>query len=102
MTVSVLNGDVLAMLRDLPDQSFGCVVTSPPYWGLRDYGVDGQLGLEPTLGEHLEKMVGVFAEVHRVLKDDGVLWVNYGDCYATAVNALVLALPDGLLPIFQR
>ena len=86
MTVSVLNGDVLAMLRDLPDQSFGCVVTSPPYWGLRDYGVDGQLGLEPTLGEHLEKIVEVFAEVHRVLKDDGVLWVNYGDCYATTPN----------------
>ncbi len=86
MTVSVLNGDVLAMLRDLPDQSFGCVVTSPPYWGLRDYGVEGQLGLEPTLGEHLEKMVEVFAEVHRVLKDDGVLWVNYGDCYATTPN----------------
>ena len=86
MTVNVLNGDVLAMLRGLPDQSFGCVVTSPPYWGLRDYGVDGQLGLEPTLGEHLEKIVEVFAEVHRVLKDDGVLWVNYGDCYATTPN----------------
>lgn len=86
MTVSVLNGDVLAMLRDLPDQSFGCVVTSPPYWGLRDYGVPGQIGLEPTLGEHLEKMVEVFSEVHRVLKDDGVLWVNYGDCYATTPN----------------
>lgn len=86
MTVTVINADVLDGLRGLPDQSFGVVVTSPPYWGLRDYGTPGQLGLEPTLGEHLERMVGVFAEVHRVLKDDGVLWVNYGDCYATTPN----------------
>lgn len=86
MTVTVLNDDVLSALRSLPDASFGVVVTSPPYWGLRDYGTDGQLGLEPTLGKHLERMVEVFAEVHRVLKDDGVLWVNYGDCYATTPN----------------
>lgn len=86
MTVTVLNTDVLDGLRSLPADHFGVVVTSPPYWGLRDYGVPGQLGLEPTLGEHLERMVGVFAEVHRVLKPDGVLWVNYGDCYATAPN----------------
>lgn len=86
MTVTVLNADVLDGLRSLPDAAFGVVVTSPPYWGLRDYGTPGQMGLEPTLGEHLDKMVEVFAEVHRVLKDDGVLWVNYGDCYATTPN----------------
>lgn len=86
MTVTVINADVFEALRSLPDASFGTVVTSPPYWGLRDYGVLGQIGLEPTLGEHLERMVEVFAEVHRVLKDDGVLWVNYGDCYATTPN----------------
>lgn len=86
MTVTVLNADVLDGLRSLPDAAFGVVVTSPPYWGLRDYGTPGQMGLEPTLGEHLERMVEVFAEVHRVLKDDGVLWVNYGDCYATTPN----------------
>lgn len=86
MTVTVLQGDVMERLRDLPDESFGVVVTSPPYWGLRDYGVEGQLGLEPTLAEHLDRMVAVFEEVKRILKPDGVLWVNYGDCYATAPN----------------
>ena len=86
MTVTVINADVLDGLRSLPDSAFGVVVTSPPYWGLRDYGTPGQMGLEPTLGEHLDKIVEVFAEVHRVLKDDGVLWVNYGDCYATTPN----------------
>ncbi|KZL04557.1 Modification methylase DpnIIB [Pseudovibrio axinellae] len=76
-------GDVLDRLREMPDNSVDCVVTSPPYWGLRDYGVDGQLGLEPTLKEHLDKMVEVFEEVRRVLKPDGTCWINYGDCYAT-------------------
>lgn len=63
-----------------------CCVTSPPYWGLRDYGVAGQLGLEPTLGEHIETMVDVFRLVRELLKDDGTLWLNYGDCYATTPN----------------
>ncbi|MEN9926659.1 MAG: hypothetical protein RL268_2785, partial [Pseudomonadota bacterium] len=83
---TVINSDVMAALRQLPSDHFGVVVTSPPYWGLRDYGVAGQLGLEPTLGEHLDRMVEVFAEVHRVLKPDGVCWANYGDCYATTPN----------------
>jgi DNA modification methylase len=76
-----LNGDVIACLRSLPDACVQCVVTSPPYWGLRDYGVEGQIGLEPTPEEHVEKMVEVFREVRRVLRDDGVMWLNYGDCY---------------------
>lgn len=86
MTVRILKGDCREMLRTLPDESVHCVVTSPPYWGLRDYGVAGQLGMEPSLGEHVDTMVSVFAEVRRVLRDDGTLWLNYGDSYATSPN----------------
>lgn len=143
MSVQILIGDVFARLAELPDDSVDCVVTSPPYWGLRDYGtatwvggdpscphvkpnprpdhsgarqrmlgtrgnqasaaasakpmrghctlcgaerVDAQLGLEPTLGEHLAAMVAVFEEIRRVLKPTGTCWVNYGDCYATSPN----------------
>lgn len=86
MTVRILIGDVREKLAELPADSVHCVVTSPPYWGLRDYGVAGQLGMEPTLGEHIETMVEVFREVRRVLRPDGTVWLNYGDCYATAPN----------------
>lgn len=65
----------------LRDKSVQCVVTSPPYWGLRNYGVAGQLGLEPTPEAYVAKMVEVFREVWRVLKDDGIIWVNLGDRY---------------------
>jgi len=86
VSVKILIGDVMDRLAELPDESVNCVVTSPPYWGLRDYGVKGQLGLEPTLGEHIEKMVIIFREIRRVLKKDGTCWLNYGDCYATTKN----------------
>lgn len=79
----VLVGDVLDRLRELPDKSVQCAVTSPPYWGLRDYGVSGQIGLEPTPDAYVAALVGVFREVKRVLQDDGVLWLNMGDSYAT-------------------
>ena len=81
MRHTILNGDVIACLRSLPDACVQCVVTSPPYWGLRDYGVEGQIGLEPTPEEHVERMVEVFREVRRVLRDDGTLWLNLGDSY---------------------
>lgn len=86
MVATILQGEVLQVLRTLPSDHFGCVITSPPYWGLRDYGVDGQLGLEATIGEHLARMVEVFEEVRRVLHPAGTMWVNYGDCYATTPN----------------
>uniref|UniRef100_UPI0031401105 DNA-methyltransferase n=1 Tax=Rhizobium sp. CFBP 13726 TaxID=2775296 RepID=UPI0031401105 len=79
-------GDCIEAMRAMPANSVDCVVTSPPYWGLRDYGVAGQIGLEPTLGQHLEVMVAVFREVWRVLKPRGTLWLNYGDCYAAQPN----------------
>lgn len=82
MSVRILVGDALAQLRTLPDQSVRCCVTSPPYFGLRDYGIAGQMGLEPTPAEYVAGMVAVFAEVRRVLADDGTLWLNLGDSYA--------------------
>lgn len=78
----ILQGDCLARMRELPDESVNCCVTSPPYWGLRDYGVDGQLGLEATPEEYVQHMVKVFREVRRILKTDGTLWLNLGDSYA--------------------
>jgi DNA modification methylase len=141
VSVRIIIGDVREKLRELPDDSFDCVVTSPPYWGLRDYGtarweggdpdcdhrsptmrsdrneqraalagsaatnsaqlllahrsacgkcgavkVDSQIGLEPTLAEHLSVMVEVCREIRRVLKPTGTFWLNYGDCYATSPN----------------
>lgn len=86
MSTRILNGDVRQMLKTLPDESVHCVVTSPPYWGLRDYGVDGQIGLEQSLGQHLEALVETFREVRRVLRNDGTLWLNYGDAYASTPN----------------
>ncbi len=75
-------GDCLTVLRSLPDGFANTCVTSPPYWGLRDYGHDGQIGLEETHDAYVERMVAVFREVRRVLRDDGTLWLNLGDSYA--------------------
>lgn len=79
---TLYQGDVLEVLSRMPADSIDCVVTSPPYWGLRDYGVDGQLGLEPTPEEFMSSMVAVFSEVKRVLAPHGTLWLNIGDSYA--------------------
>lgn len=82
--LTLYQGDVVECLRTLPADSVQCCVTSPPYWGLRDYGVDGQIGLEPTPELYVARMVEVFREVRRVLREDGTCWVNMGDGYAGA------------------
>jgi DNA modification methylase len=92
MSVRVLTGDCRDIMAAMPADSVDCVVCSPPYWGLRDYGVPGQLGLEPTLGEHIATMVDdVFEHVRRVLKPTGTLWLNYGDSYAASINGRAAA-----------
>ena len=82
MTVRIIEGDALAVLRTLPSESVQCVVTSPPYFQLRDYGVEGQIGLEPTPVAFIAALMGVFDEIRRVLRTDGVCFVNLGDSYA--------------------
>jgi len=81
MSIRLIIGDCRQRLAELPDESVHCVVTSPPYFGLRDYGVAGQIGLEPTPAEFVAVMVEVFREVRRVLRKDGTLWLNLGDSY---------------------
>jgi DNA modification methylase len=83
MTVTIHRGDCRDVLRTLPDESVHCVVTSPPYFGLRDYGVAGQIGLEPTPEAFVSELVDVFAEVRRVLRLDGTVWLNLGDSYSS-------------------
>lgn len=75
-------GDSLETIKTFPDKSIDCVVTSPPYYGLRDYGVDGQIGLEETPEEYIDKLVSLFREIRRCLKDEGTCWVNLGDSYS--------------------
>src|ERR1035437_3478528 len=75
-------GDALEVLKTLPSESVNCCITSPPYYGLRDYGVDGQIGLDQTPGQYVERLVTVFREMRRVLRDDGTFWLNISDSYA--------------------
>lgn len=84
MAVTIINADCRTALREMAAKSVQTCVTSPPYFGLRDYGVDGQIGLEPTPNEFVAAMVDVFREVRRVLRDDGTLWLNLGDSYNAA------------------
>lgn len=78
----IYEGHCLDVLRTLPGNSFNTVITSPPYWGLRDYGVEGQIGLESSVNEYVHTLSEIFGEVKRVLKDNGTLWLNLGDAYA--------------------
>ena len=81
MDYQLLIGDCLDTLKTLPEQSAYTCVTSPPYFGLRDYGHEGQMGAEPTPDEFVAALVEVFREVRRVLRDDGTVWLNLGDSY---------------------
>lgn len=83
MRHEVLVGDAAELLHQVPDRSIQCCVTSPPYWGLRNYGTDGEVGQEPTVGEYVQQLVEIFSEVRRCLADDGTLWLNLGDTYTS-------------------
>ncbi len=79
----IIHGDCLKKLKELSEKSINMCMTSPPYWALRDYGVEGQLGLEPTFEEYINKLCDIFDEVKRVLRDDGTCWINIGDTYSS-------------------
>jgi site-specific DNA-methyltransferase (cytosine-N4-specific) len=80
---TIFEGDALTALRKIPDESVQCIVTSPPYWGLRDYNIPDQIGLETTLPQYINQLTNVFSESRRVLKSDGILWLNIGDGYTS-------------------
>ncbi len=81
--LKIIIGDALKELKKFPEQSFQCCVTSPPYWGLRDYGIEGQIGAEMDVNDYVANLVDVFREVKRTLRDDGTLWLNIGDSYTS-------------------
>jgi len=87
MAVKIIEGDCRERLQEIEADTVHCCVSSPPYFGLRDYGIDGQIGLEQTPEEFISGLVGVFSEVRRVLREDGTLWLNLGDSYWTAKGA---------------
>ena len=88
MSVRIIQADAREALRELPDGSVHCCVTSPPYFGLRDYGNDRQIGLERTPDEYVAALLEVFREVRRVLRKDGTLWLNLGDSYAGSMKGI--------------
>jgi len=96
----ILPGNNIDTLKTLPDRYVHCCVTSPPYYGLRDYGIDGQIGLESTPEQYIQKLVEVFREVWRILRDDGTLWVNIGDSYAGSGKGAA-SYPDNALKYKQ-
>ncbi len=79
----IIIGDCRKVIAKLPEQTFQCAITSPPYWGLRDYGIEGQIGAEMEMEDYISDLVAVFREVRRVLRDDGALWLNIGDSYTS-------------------
>jgi DNA modification methylase len=91
----IVCGDSLKVLKTIPNESINCVVTSPPYWALRDYGVEGQIGLESSIEKYLDKLILIFDEVKRVLKPSGSCWVNFGDTYANKTKGGHRNKPQG-------
>ena len=91
---TILHGDVIEQLRNLPDECVDCVISSPPYWGLRDYGEEGQWGLEPEYGTYLIKMMTMMSSLWRVLKKTGTCWINLGDTYAGGVAHFDFKMKD--------
>ena len=91
----IIRGDALKVLKTIPSESVDCVITSPPYWALRDYGVKGQIGLESSIDDYLEKLLLIFDEVRRVLKPAGTCWINFGDTYANTSKGGQTNKPQG-------
>src|SRR5689334_19486686 len=89
--ITILYGDCMEVMQRLQDGSFYCCVTSPPYYNLRNYGAVGQIGREATPEVYIERLVAVFREVKRLLRDDGTLWLNIGDCYSKKDRQLIPA-----------
>jgi site-specific DNA-methyltransferase (cytosine-N4-specific) len=85
-SISLIQGDSITVIKSLPSNSVHCVITSPPYWGLRNYGVDGQIGLEPSFDEFLVLLVELFSAIKRVLHPSGTMFVNMGDSYNSALT----------------
>lgn len=81
--VTITHGDVRNILQDMPSESIQCVITSPPYWGVRDYNVEGQIGAEPEIEQYISDLVSVFSQVRRILKSDGTFWLNIGNTYTS-------------------
>lgn len=81
--ILVLTGDTRKLIKAIPDNTFQCAVTSPPYWGVRDYGIDKQIGAEPDLADYISDLVSVFSELRRTLKPDGTFWLNIGNTYTS-------------------
>ena len=94
---TIFQGDAEVLLRRLPSNFFRCCVTSPPYWGLRDYGAEGQIGAEKDPSDYVRRLVAVFEQVRRVLSEDGTLWLNIGDCYTSGNRAY--RAPDKKNPV---
>ena len=99
MATTVYVGDNIEVLKTFPDNHFQMVVTSPPYWGLRNYGMDGQLGLEPTPELYVGHLVEVFREVRRVLREDGTCWLNLGTSFISKrIESDEMVLRENLTP----